>query len=224
MLPKEEKEITFYFHQKEMWIKKKDFLKNKDKPKRKSTASTATPERAKELSEIARQKTLSWEIKNGRPSEYKPEHCDSIIDYFTNFLNEIKNTMYQEEFTQSDNWKTLVSTTKEKRYAQMPSKERRALKTWISIQCMRERQQKHTEFGDAIKKAEALIPLILQEWASNWLYNPNFVQFVLKNNYGRKDKVETEVSWTLTLSSALEQINNNLFDRQKRKSQKGEEE
>lgn len=197
-----------------MWIKKKDFWKEKQKvPQRKGSKSTA--ERTQRMSSIAREKTLSWEIKNGRPSEYKPEHCDSIIDYFTNFLNEIKNTMYHEEIIQSDNWKGIVETTKQKRYAQMPSKERRALKTWISIQCMRERQQKHQEFGDAIKKAEALIPLILQEWASNWLYNPNFVQFVLKNNYWWKDKTETESKVTLQLEeSSLSEEQKKIIARQ----------
>jgi len=44
----------------------------------------------------------------------------------------------------------------------------------------------------------------------------------------RKDefssRTETEISWNLTLTDTLSQINNNLFDRQKKKSQKDAQE
>lgn len=152
-----------------------------------------------------------WKYNTGRPSKYDPTYCDKIIEYFEqckaevlvdiSFYNtnkdwaiaQIINPLYDNP----EEW-DLLNTWSVKRIEQkivmnkFPSYVRFARMIGVAKSTLFEWALEHKEFSDSMKVCNDIAETILLEnWLQN-IYNPWFVQFLLKNNYGYKDKSEVE--------------------------------
>ena len=72
---------------------------------------------------------------------------------------------------------------------------------WLSIDVdestFEDWEKLYPEFLRARTKCKKIQEAILVENWLQWTYNSQFVQFLLKNNHGYKDKTETEHSWEI---------------------------
>mgnify|MGYP006921325302 CR=1 FL=1 len=150
----------------------------------------------------------------GRPTDYKPEYCQKMIEYFEQCKAEVLvdisfyNTNKEEVISQiinpiyenAEDW-DLLNAWPVKRIEQkiamnkFPSYVRFARIIWVSKSTLFERAKEHKEFSDSMVICNDISETILLE---NWLqgiYNPWFAQFLLKNNYWYKDKTELQHSW-----------------------------
>jgi len=163
-----------------------------------------------------RKKREDGKNATGRPSKYKKEYCDMMIQYFeetraevlvdVSFYNTNKDSTIAQIinpiYDKPEDW-DLLNTWSVKRIEQkivmnkFPSYVRFARKIWVSKSTLFEWAEEHKEFSDSMKVCNDISETILLE---NWLqgiYNPWFTQFLLKNNYGYKDKTELEHSWEI---------------------------
>lgn len=165
---------------------------------------------------MARKKREDGKNATGRPSKYKKEYCDMMIQYFEKARAEVLvdvsfyNTNKEETMSQIINPipldpkdADLLNAWPVKRIEQkivmnkFPSYVRFARMIWVSKSTLFERSEQYKEFSDSMKICNDISETILLE---NWLqgiYNPWFTQFLLKNNYGYKDKTELEHSWEI---------------------------
>lgn len=108
-------------------------------------------------------KTLSTTKKdNGRPTDYKSEYDQKIIDYF---CEELKAGNY-------------------------PSFQMFAHLIDVHVDTLHEWKKVHPSFSESYKKAKGLQEHMLQESGLTNKFNPTITIFCLKNNHGWKDKVE----------------------------------
>ncbi len=122
----------------------------------------------------------------GRPTKYKEEYCDKIIEYFR---IEPTKTDYKEEYYNNG---TLKSKTPVITAEIFPTFQGFADELDVSIDTLNEWCKVHPEFSEAYTRAKALQERIWLQNAMSGLYNPQFAQFFGKNCLGYKDKQELE--------------------------------
>ena len=115
--------------------------------------------------------------KVGRPTDYKPEYCQQIIDYF----NDPSNTP-------------------------IPLFADFALKLGVSRATLHEWRQAHPEFFDAYKNAHAIQKARWIKGSLEGQFNPAFTIFFGKNVFKWRDKQELEHSGTLTIEDKLREL------------------
>lgn len=111
----------------------------------------------------------------GRPTIYRPEVCDRLLDYF----NSIPAT-----------YKTKDGTIKAN---MMPTVEGFCRQEQIAKDTYYNWVKRHSAFSDAHEKAQAIQEAIWLENSMLGRYNPAFTIFFAKNKYGWTDQVKHEV-------------------------------
>lgn len=140
------------------------------------------------------------EKENGRPTSWKPEYNDMIIEFF-----EVEATKEIEIITTGKNdyekieYKEVPNT--------MPTFQRFAHNIGVSVDTLHEWKKpenrgKYPGFSEAYKRAKQLQEDFWVENGMKGLHNAAFAIFWAKNNLGYKDK--TEVDQTVRQAPALE--------------------
>lgn len=163
---------------------------------------------------IKERKDWSWKMDTWRPSKYDPIYCDKIVEYFeqckaevlvdisfynTNkdwAISQIINPLYDDPKDWDLLWTWWVKRIEQKIVMnKFPSYVRFARMIWVTKSTLFEWAKEHKDFSVSMQICNDIAETILLEnWLQN-IYNPWFVQFLLKNNYGYKDKTEIEHSW-----------------------------
>ncbi len=118
----------------------------------------------------------------GRPTKYKPEYCQGIIDFFTRPLIE----------TDENGKKTACDIPLISDYALSIDILRETLWDWTN---------KYPEFSNAYKKAKDIQRGILVKLGMKGLYNPSFSVFAAKNMIGWRDKHEIDMTGKITIAA-----------------------
>lgn len=113
----------------------------------------------------------------GRPTKYKPEYCDDIIDYFS-------GEPYSTETTESGASKKIPND--------LPLIQNYAKKIGVCVDTLNEWTKVHPAFSEAYKKARALQEAFWTTNSLHGLYSPAFTIFAGKNMFGWRDKQEHE--------------------------------
>lgn len=100
----------------------------------------------------------------GRPTDYKPEYCERVIDYFKTHVG----------FPTIEGFATLAID--------------------VCADTIQEWKKVHPDFSVSCKKAMEIQKHRLCEGAMDGTHNTAFAIFFAKNNCGMKDKVENEIS------------------------------
>lgn len=119
-------------------------------------------------------------MSGGRPTKYKPEYCQQLVDYFNRPL--------------------AVSNGRKKEASELPMLIGFAMEIGVCVDTLHEWQNVHPEFSEAYKKAKKLQEQLIAANAMNNRYNAYFAQFMLKNNHGWKDKQEVEQTQTIKIN------------------------
>ncbi len=110
--------------------------------------------------------------KMGRPSKYKPEYCDEMINFFNKPL------------FQQVNGEKLPSF--------FPTFEKFAVQIKVARDTLSEWKVVHPEFSAAYATCKDLQKDHIQQFGLLGLYNPGFAKFVAINCTDMKDKIEQE--------------------------------
>lgn len=126
----------------------------------------------------------------GRPTKYKKEYCQELIDFAANA------ELYYESPVETQDRKGNVTTAMKRIANAPPFLQDFAKKLNVNPSTLYEWAKKHTEFSNAIKDYEQVFGRFLQENALLGHYNAAFAIFVAKNRMGWKDKLETDNTHT----------------------------
>ena len=124
----------------------------------------------------------------GRPSAYKPEYCQDIIDHFS---KEPVTTLYKREYFQSGQLKSEIPILTP---ASFPTMQKFADSIGVTTQTIRNWAEEHKDFFEALTRAKELQEHIWLVNGMGNLYNSQFAQFFGKNCLGYKDRTETEIT------------------------------
>lgn len=119
----------------------------------------------------------------GRPTKYKPEYCQAILDYFNKSATTVKQKTYVTK-----NGTEIVEEV-EKANA-MPTIEGFARSIEINTESVTNWVKDHEEFSDAYLRAKAMQKDILIENGLKGLYNSQFATFVAINCTDMRQKTE----------------------------------
>jgi len=120
----------------------------------------------------------------GRPTKYKPEYCDMIIEHFQ---KEPVITLYKEEYNRDGSLKckTPIITA-----AQFPTFQSFAANIGVNIDTLHEWKKIHEDFSESYARAQELQEHIWLVNSMSNLYNSQFAQFFGTNCLGYKNKSE----------------------------------
>ena len=147
--------------------------------------------------------------KVGRPSKYKEEYCQMMIDYFSVEPTEMRlDTEVVESGEIGDHAEVIrkKSTTKEKG-VQFPTFVRFALKIGVTDNTLQHWCKDNPEFLRAYDSCRELQEDCWKINSLNGTYNPTFAQFLGKNVYGYKDRTEVDQNVVITAMPTI-QLNN----------------
>ena len=128
----------------------------------------------------------------GRPTKYKPEYCQAIIDWFSGettrtgikTITTAKGTVIEEE--------TILPE-------KLPLFERFAHSIGVNCDTLVEWATKHPQFSAAYMHAKQLQKSFLIENGIQGLYESKFAIFVAKNVTDMKDQTDVKLSGSLDL-------------------------
>lgn len=133
-------------------------------------------------------------MKKGRPTKYKPEYIDQLIEYFdieSGYEKEVENSKGQmQSLWIPNNFPTFAG------FACQIGVHRETLRNWC---------EEHQEFFAAYKKAEEHQERLLVENGLRGSYNPAFAIFTAKNVIGWRDKREHVVDANMKITVAFEE-------------------
>ena len=144
----------------------------------------------------------------GRPTKYKKEYCEQIVAYFS---APPQIVAYERTYFADG---TLKNERPIVMPAQFPSLYGFAAKIEVNIDSIYEWRDKHSEFSEAIARAQELQHNI---WLVNGMsgqYNSQFAQFFGKNCLGYKDKVEADINGSISLTDADRELLSKIAKRQ----------
>lgn len=124
-------------------------------------------------------KKYNYTRKTGRPTKYKPEYCQKIIEFFDVPLLEL--------------YKDNLGLTKEKPTS-LKFLFEFAKSIGVNDDTLNEWSHKHVEFSAALKAVEKLRERHLVNNALEGRYNSTAFIFTMKNILGWRDKSEVEHS------------------------------
>ena len=136
----------------------------------------------------------------GRPTLYRPEYCDSIVDFF-------------------QRPRALRTSTDDRILpGELPS-----LSAWgeahnVSPQLISDWQNRHPPFREACARAKSIGAELLADRALNGQYNAQYAAFYAKNAFGWKDRTEVETVTRLEDSEATTAMKRALEHATDRKS------
>ncbi|MGD9382243.1 MAG: terminase small subunit [Candidatus Thorarchaeota archaeon] len=117
----------------------------------------------------------------GRPSKYKPEYCEQLVEFFDR---------QPYEFVLSD--ESDETSKKIKQICDLPTLAAFAKTVGVHRDTIHQWSKDHSDFSDAIKKAKELQEDILITNGLHGNYNTAFAIFTAKNVIGWRDKQELE--------------------------------
>lgn len=127
----------------------------------------------------------------GRPTKYKPEYCQMLIDFFTKREGEkleLKHYDKNGKYRWSD-WKILPPKFPSfVGFAMQIGVDDDTLERWANP----EKKAKYPGFCGAYARAKEIQKKILVENALSGAYNPQFAIFLAKNITDMKDKQEMD--------------------------------
>ena len=122
----------------------------------------------------------------GRPTLYRPEYCDAVMEYFQR-PREAREVKVSAENREGE-WKQAYRTI----CAELPSIAGFCIELGISRNTLYEWQKAHADFRDSCARAVLLAESLVADRGNNGLYNAQFAAFYGKNVFGWKDKTEVE--------------------------------
>lgn len=119
----------------------------------------------------------------GRPTDYRPEYCEQIIEFFSGELTKKlkkkittkQGAVIEEEIEVANDLPTLVS------FARKIGTSRQRLYEWEKV---------HPEFKDALSRARELGENFMVQNAITGRYNPKAFVFIAQNYTPMRDKLE----------------------------------
>ena len=124
--------------------------------------------------------------KNGRPTKYKSEYCEKLINFFDVEPYEDRELKHYDK-------EGNVKWIDYKRMAnKLPTLRDFAKSIKVNLSTPYEWIKKHKEFSNAFIQAQKLRKWFLIENGLNGCYNPAFAIFVAKNITDMRDKQEIE--------------------------------
>ncbi len=168
--------------------------------------------------EAKKKKGRQWEWW-GRPTKYKEEYCEQIIDYFEKCQAEIMvdikffmpnknatistilNPLNESETLDAWNVKEIAQKLVMQRF---PTYVRFARSIGVNKTTLYEWATENKKFSNSMDICKDISEAILLENGLQWLYNPAFAQFLLKNNYWYKDQSEVKSLVNLGITDMTE--------------------
>ena len=134
----------------------------------------------------------------GRPTKYKPEYCQAIIDWFSGettrtgikTITTAKGTVIQEE--------TILPE-------KLPLFERFAQSIGVCVDTLDEWQNRHRKFSEAYTRAKQIQKAFLNENSLMGLYESKYAIFLAKNITDMRDRTEVEHGITDSLADTIRQ-------------------
>jgi hypothetical protein len=122
--------------------------------------------------------------KVGRPTKYKPEYCQKIIEYFNvdYFI-----TTYEQKMSASGAVED-IEVIKPNRFRTLAGFAAREL--GVDPDTLKEWRDKYPDFSAAYRQAKAIQRDMINAHAMSGGYNASFAKFMLVNNHNMKDKSE----------------------------------
>ena len=132
-------------------------------------------------------KHIDKKNKGGRPTKYKPEYCQKLLEFFDKprFKRILVKKGVKSKGTK-DEYQLVAN--------ELPTFERFAHEIGVHYDTLREWVKVHPEFSEAWKRAKAIQKDFLIQNGLLGLYNSTFAIFTAKNITDMKDKVEMEGS------------------------------
>ena len=124
----------------------------------------------------------------GRPTKYKKEYCDLMIEYFT---IQPQQTVYKKTYYADGGIKAEEPVVLPE---QLPTFQKFADSVGVTVSTLWEWEKKYKEFSKAYARAKQLQEYIWLVNSMSNLYNAQFAQFFGKNCLGYKDKQEIDVA------------------------------
>ena len=140
---------------------------------------TSTPTKTK--------KTFN-KFRLGRPSKYKPEYCQKIIEYFTQdlYTERVKSRITSKSGSVCENLELLPNAPKWfGSFAYSIGTTQVTLRSWTKTQ---------PEFLSAFTRAKELQHEHIRSLGNMGLFNSNFATFTMKNISDWRDKKDLELS------------------------------
>lgn len=128
----------------------------------------------------------------GRPTSYKPEYCQLVLDYFS-APREPQRMPVSAEQSEANGWKEQYRHV----CGELPSLTGFAESVEVNRTTLLDWRRRHPDFDIACARGTAIAERLLAERSLNNLYNSQFAFAYAKNVFGWKDKTEVE-----TVSSA----------------------
>ncbi len=140
----------------------------------------------------------------GRPTDYREEYCQQLVDFFSIEPNRKEKVSVAEAFDKKDGkvtfkkeeWKIVPNT--------LPTIQKFCDKIGTTRKTLLEWTTKHPEFLNAYEIAKEKYKDFLIENGLMNLYNGAFAIFVAKNTTDMKDKTELEHSGSVDLMGLLQ--------------------
>jgi len=125
-------------------------------------------------------------MAGGRPSKYKKEYCQQIIDYFRDF------EMFDEIPVEKQDKEGNVTTTMKQIPARPPSITKFGTLIGVHYDTLLEWQKIYPEFSLSYKAGKKIYEDIIRDGAMIGLYKENFTKMVMSHNFDWSDKVQTK--------------------------------
>lgn len=127
----------------------------------------------------------------GRPTKYKPEYCEQMIEFFDREPTEKRFKSRVEDDEKG------TKTTYEERGINLPTFTSFARKIGVCDDTVNEWAKVHPAFSEAVGICKKLQEDIWKINALNGNYNSTFAVFLGKNVFGYKDKSEVDTTHTI---------------------------
>lgn len=141
-------------------------------------------------------------MPTGRPTSYKPEYCEQIIEFFD--IPHAKQVLYKEHFDKEGNvmsreYKVFPNT--------IPFFAAFARKIGVWVETTLKWCEKHVEFNQAYQHCKHLQREMLITNGLNGLYNSTAYVFTAKNIAGMRDQIEQVQGISGELVDLLKEMN-----------------
>ena len=130
----------------------------------------------------------------GRPTKYKEEYCDEMIDFFKSFL-------IPKERIKTDG----IKSTSTELVAEYPTFMDFTEHINVSYKTLFNWQDKHKEFLHTYKKCQQIQHEIIKKFAISGAFNASFSIFAMKNIAGWRDKIEIEQKSEVTHKHVIQE-------------------
>ena len=134
----------------------------------------------------------------GRPTKYKPEYCEQMLEYFS-----IDPLYDRVESTRYDKDGNVAGETTKETGSILPTFTRFSLKIGVCDDTLSEWCKVHPEFSVAYARCKQLQEDVWKINALKGTYNAAFSVFLGKNVFGYKDKTEIEQNTTVTVMPTI---------------------